>query len=231
MSAAFHPLRIESRFAMNLALILQQAAEMAPATAPSTLDLLRAKRSAATAGMRAHKRAKKQEVLATVGGDEDALKSIWLWEPRSYAGKIIARGYEKRFVGPTPREDRQGDDEQHDAPGVRVVASVVSADFAAETTETEYKLVEHVVPRARHPKVEVADAQFEGRFIAPEKHGGASFYSAPVVKYAKATTEYRPLGDFEWADREEHVLALNRANRAKAAEKALRPIRNQEEAV
>lgn len=207
----------------QIAAELAAASQAAPAYVPTQDDKNRAVRAAANSRHRRAKQAHKVEVLAECDGDRESIKTITVWMPRSKKGQLFAKGYEKRFIGGKKA------DEAHDDKTKRAVASANAVEAVYEVDETVYDLTEIEVPRARPPKEEVMNAQFEGRYT--EHHGGASFFApAQAVRYkARPTDYYAPLGDFQWADREEAVTAANQATHERAKARN-RPIRNVREA-
>jgi hypothetical protein len=105
--------------------------------------------------------------------------------------------------------------------------SATFRDMEVETESTEYTLETIEVERAQHPKDEQGFARLQGRYV--EKHecqGHARFHSEPLVKYAAHLSSYAPLGDFEWADRDEEVARMQALVHKRNAALAARPIRN-----
>lgn len=183
-------------------------AGLPPDQAMNATDQARAKRSAATGAHRERKTAYKAQVLAACDGDRESIKIIHLWVARTKKAQLFAKGYEKKFVGPNPQEISGGDDEQHDQKGKRTVASVNAQEAIYEIDETVYDLTPVEVPRAKPPKEEIANAQFEGRYKGDDtkRHGGASFFAPPqVVKtHRRPTDYYAPLGDLNWCEDPNH---------------------------
>lgn len=192
---------------------------------PTPQDLLREKRSQATRANREHERAEKEETLASVDGDREALCRIVLWEKRDKTDrdgnvireKILARGFEKRFIGGAKC------DEEHDDADKKVIASVNSQSLDCETGEnvSEYVLVKHIVPRARHPDEERAWAKAQGRY-RETRPSISGFFADPSVRQRKLR-DPAPIGDYNWVDDEvpasERQVAHKRgAARSKKAE-------------
>jgi len=179
-----------------LAAIIASAPALALTNAPMTQeDATRARRSASTTANRMHKKAAKVAVLASVDGDAEKLTTIHVWVPRTKREQILAKGYEKRFIGGKKA------DEEHDDKTKTAIASVNAEEFAGEFDATFYVLEEQVTERARHPKEEVEYAKLQGRFQEHKPSIGGFFAPAPtVVTRRKPTDYYAPLGDFNWCD-------------------------------
>lgn len=230
--------------ALDISSLLLSVLANVPADAPMTqAEVIQAKRSAATHRCRDRKAAKREKMLAAAGGDPDSLKVITLWCERTHRTdkqgnevkikeQLFAKGYDKHFVGVL--RDKNGDDEAHDQKGMKAIASVNGTEAVYEVDATDWVLRDEVIVRARPPKEEITNAQFEGRYLGEniKQHGGASFYAAtPLVRYAaRPNDNYAKLGDFEWADRDEVTERENQMSRSLNALRAARPIRNIKEA-
>lgn len=179
-----------------LAAIIAQAKPLVIESSPMTQeDASRARRSASTAANRTAKKAKKVAVLASVGGDDEKLTTIHVWVARTKREKILAKGYEKRFIGGKKA------DEEHDDKTAKAIVSIAPQDFEVEVDATFYVLEEQVIERARHPKEEVEYAKLQGRFREQTRSTDTFFAPAPtVVTRRKPTDYYAPLGDFNWCD-------------------------------
>lgn len=189
-------------------LIASACAEASPLTPERARQVeAESKRASATVACRARKTAEKNEALDSVGGDRESLCRIHLWEPRTRTDHLFARAYDRKRL---------------------FESGEAFHDECYEIETTEYALVEHIIPRARHPDEEVAFAKMQGRFKPENKRGGATFYADPCVKARR--DRYQPLGDFEWCERDEALTREQQINRSLAALRAARPIRNIKEA-
>lgn len=184
------------------------------------------KRAKATANNRAAKREEVDAALDSVDGDREALCRIHVWErldPNNEEDAKLIRSskYEpEEFM--FAALDRKlkfeiGNDERQ-----------AMTDMSAANTNVQYKLVPHLVPRARHFDEEVAFAKMQGRF-REQKHHTATFFADPTVRVRK--DRYQPLGSFEWCDRDENATQANAITRAQRLEASLRKIRNVKESL
>jgi hypothetical protein len=191
---------------LDLSAMLKEMIGNLPTDKPATQqDLLRAKRSASTAGNRIVKKERKEEVLASVDGDAEKLITISLWQPRTVKTKLFARAFDKAKLAATGE-------------------AFIDAEYDGE--DTEYKLVEEVCERAKPPADEVAFAKLQGRFQEQTRSINGFFAADPIViTKHKATDYYAPLGDFNWCD--DVVPAHERAAQQKRwAAAHNKPVRN-----
>lgn len=180
----------------------------------------KASRAQATRNCRAKKVAERDEALASVDGDRESLCRIHVWVPLNPAdaedAKLIADSrYEPKdfYFQATDRKTwhETKDDNQR------------FLKMTAESGSTQYKLVEQIVPRARHPDEEVAWAKAQGRYRAPTR-STATFFADPTV--IRKRDRYQPLGTFEWCDRSEELTREQQMTHSLAKMRAARPIRN-----
>lgn len=169
------------------------------------------KRTAATAGNRQYKKAKHEELLDTVGGDREALKTICLWVPRKTNQKLLGMALDRKL------KSEIGND-----------AGQAMTSFEADYEATEYDLEEIEVERARHPKEEVEFAKLQRRFReqTPSIQG---FFHKPFIKSGdrrQRTVLPAPLGDFNWVDADPEVTREQQIAQSLAKLRADRPIRN-----
>jgi hypothetical protein len=211
MSAAFTPCaKNEATMLDFLSLIgTPVAAPLPPGMTQQQADAC-FKRTSSTLGNRQYKKAKHEELLETVGGDREALKTICVWVPRKSTQRLFARAFDKKACA-------EGGERFQD----------VEYEFEA----TEYDLEEVEVERARHPDEEVAFAKLQRRFIE-RKPSIDGFFHKPTMKcgdYRRASAP-TALGDFEWCERDENVTREQQIAHSLAKLRANRPIRNVREA-
>lgn len=188
--------------------LLQDLINSAPAADPQALIVANrnAQRSAATRAGRERKREHHKQVLASVDGDREKLKTISVWVPRKVKSTLFARAQDKIAW------HAKGDAHRF-------------LDMQIEVEDTEYDLEQIEVERARPPKEEVEFAKLQGRFREQTASINGFFAPKQVVKtHRRPTDYYAPLGDFEWCERDEAVTTANRINHANAKARAARPI-------
>lgn len=169
------------------------------------VDVQRAKRSASTAGCRERKTAAHKQVLDAVGGDREALKTISVWVPRKRTERMFFRAFDRQSLA-------EGGAAFHDA--------------EYETESTDYTLEQIEVERAKPPKEEVEYAKLQGRFVQQTASINGFFAPKETVHTARRPTDYyAPLGDFQWADRDENTRRVNDCTHAARKQAAAKPIR------
>lgn len=169
-----------------------------------------AQRAKATRANRAEKREEHKQVLASVDGDREKLKTITVWVPRKRTEKLMARAFDRASLA-------AGGNAFHDE----------SYDIEA----TDYTLEQIEVERAQHPDKEVAFAKLQGRFVQQTRSIEGFFAPKQVcITHKRPTDYYAPLGDFEWCERNEEVTREQQLAHSLAKLRAARPIRNIKEA-
>jgi hypothetical protein len=185
----------------------------------------KASRAQATRNCRAKKVAERDEALASVDGDRESLCRIHVWVPLDPSNEEDAKLI--RDTRYEPKEymfqatDRKTWHETKDD-------SKRFIKMREDSGCTQYKLVEQIIPRARHPDEEIAWAKMQGRYRKPT-NSTATFFADPTVVTRK--DRYQPLGTFEWCERSEELTREQQMTHSLAKLRASRPIRNVREAV
>ena len=190
----------------------------------------KASRAQATRNCRARKVAERNDALDSVNGDRESLCRIHLWEPLNPADEDDAKQIRDTRWCPTEMKFMALDRELKSRIGNDEGQAM--RKMTVESDEVQYKLVAHIVPRARHPDEEVAFAKLQGRYRESKPSIQGFFHKPKSIQGDRRTRRVHPapLGDFEWCERDEALTREQQINRSLRALRAARPIRNVKEA-